>query len=102
MNTTKSDGAGAPPARFKVDVIYAAPNGTVRQVVEVTEGATIEQAVQRARFAERFRGLDLEHSRVGVFGNLATLSTRLRPGDRVEIYRPITCDPETVPRRDRQ
>ena len=24
----------------------------------------------------------------------------LRPGDRVEIYRPIICDPQTIPRRD--
>jgi putative ubiquitin-RnfH superfamily antitoxin RatB of RatAB toxin-antitoxin module len=24
----------------------------------------------------------------------------LRAGDRVEIYRPIICDPQTVPRRD--
>jgi putative ubiquitin-RnfH superfamily antitoxin RatB of RatAB toxin-antitoxin module len=28
------------------------------------------------------------------------LETRLSDGDRVEIYRPITADPETVERRD--
>jgi putative ubiquitin-RnfH superfamily antitoxin RatB of RatAB toxin-antitoxin module len=38
---------------------------------------------------------------VGVFGNIVKLATPLKPGDRVEVYRPITCDPETVPRRDR-
>jgi uncharacterized protein len=102
MNATKSEaGANAAPATFKVDVVYCSPTGTVRQVVEVVEGATIQQALQRARFRERFRNLNLEQSRVGIFGNLATLTTVLRPGDRVEVYRPITCDPETVPRRDR-
>jgi putative ubiquitin-RnfH superfamily antitoxin RatB of RatAB toxin-antitoxin module len=35
-----------------------------------------------------------------VFGRLVKLDTALQPGDRVEIYRPITCDPQTVPRRD--
>ncbi len=37
---------------------------------------------------------------VGVFGRLAKLDAALKPGDRVEIYRAITCDPQTVPRRD--
>ena len=33
-------------------------------------------------------------------GKVVKPQTPLRPGDRVEIYRPITCDPQTVPRRD--
>jgi hypothetical protein len=28
------------------------------------------------------------------------LDSPLKPGDRVEIYRAITCDPTTVARRD--
>jgi putative ubiquitin-RnfH superfamily antitoxin RatB of RatAB toxin-antitoxin module len=36
---------------------------------------------------------------VGVFSKAAKLDTALRPGDRVEIYRPIIADPQTVPRR---
>jgi uncharacterized protein len=103
MSTTKSEvGSSGAPKKFKVDVVYCAPTGTIRQVVEVTEGSTIQQALQRARFQEQFRDLNFAQLRVGVFGNLATLATPLHPGDRVEVYRPITCDPETVPRRDRQ
>lgn len=33
-------------------------------------------------------------------GKLVKLDAALRAGDRVEIYRAITCDPQTVPRRD--
>ena len=47
-----------------------------------------------------FPHIDLETQKVGVFGKLVKLDAALRPGDRVEIYRPITCDPQTVPRRD--
>jgi putative ubiquitin-RnfH superfamily antitoxin RatB of RatAB toxin-antitoxin module len=36
---------------------------------------------------------------VGVFGKLAKLDAPLKPGDRIEIYRSITADPATVPRR---
>ena len=44
--------------------------------------------------------IDLAAQKVGVFGKIVKLETALRPADRVEIYRPITCDPQTVPRRD--
>ena len=33
-------------------------------------------------------------------GKIVNLDAALRAGDRVEIYRPITCDPQSVPRRD--
>ena len=35
-----------------------------------------------------------------MFVRVVKPSAALRPGDRVEIYREITCDPQTVPRRD--
>lgn len=91
----------AAPPRFKIEVIYCHADGPVRQLVELTEGDSVEAAVNRARFHERFRELDLNVNRVGIFGNLVTAKTIVRPGDRVEVYQPITCDPETVERRDR-
>jgi len=51
-------------------------------------------------FPNKVFAIDLETQKVGVFGRLVKLDAPLRPGDRVEIYRPITCDPQTVPRRD--
>lgn len=92
--------AAKPSAKFKIEVVYCAPGGPERQVVELLDGATIEDALKRARFLERFRDMNMSVNRVGIFGNLATLQTKLRPGDRVEVYRPITCDPETVTRKD--
>jgi hypothetical protein len=43
--------------------------------------------------------IDLTQQKVGIFGKLVKLDAPLQPGDRVEIYRPITCDPTQVPRR---
>jgi putative ubiquitin-RnfH superfamily antitoxin RatB of RatAB toxin-antitoxin module len=37
---------------------------------------------------------------VGIFGKITRLDTKLEEGNRVEIYRPITANPETVERRD--
>jgi len=44
--------------------------------------------------------IDLATQKVGIiFGKIAKLDTALRLGDRVEIYRPITSDPQAVLRR---
>jgi putative ubiquitin-RnfH superfamily antitoxin RatB of RatAB toxin-antitoxin module len=48
----------------------------------------------------QFPHIDLGAQRVGIFGRLVKLDAALKPGDRIEIYRAIIADPETVPRRD--
>jgi putative ubiquitin-RnfH superfamily antitoxin RatB of RatAB toxin-antitoxin module len=63
-------------------------------------GVERERRDQQVRHPQTFPTIDLETQKVGVFGRLVKLDAALRPGDRVEIYRPITCDPQTVPRRD--
>ena len=35
-----------------------------------------------------------------IFDKIIKLETALRLGDRVEIYRPTTCDPQTISRRE--
>jgi putative ubiquitin-RnfH superfamily antitoxin RatB of RatAB toxin-antitoxin module len=41
----------------------------------------------------------LGNCKLGIFGKVAELDAALKPGDRVEVYRAITADPATVPRR---
>lgn len=36
---------------------------------------------------------------VGVFSRQATKNQALKPGDRVELYRPLTCDPKEKRRK---
>ncbi|MBK8387005.1 MAG: RnfH family protein [Candidatus Accumulibacter sp.] len=62
--------------------------------------STVRQVIDRSGIPKSFPTIDLHTQKVGVFGRLVKLDMVLRPGDRVEIYRAITCDPQTVPRRD--
>ena len=48
----------------------------------------------------QFPDIDLKTQKVGIFGRIAKLNKVLEDGDRVEIYRPITADPDQVERRD--
>jgi putative ubiquitin-RnfH superfamily antitoxin RatB of RatAB toxin-antitoxin module len=68
--------------------------------LEVSETATVAQAIECSGVLEMFPSIDLDTQKVGIFGKVVKLDAPLRPGDRVEIYRPITCDPTQVPRRN--
>jgi putative ubiquitin-RnfH superfamily antitoxin RatB of RatAB toxin-antitoxin module len=84
---------------MQVSVIYNEPPQQVWLRIEVPEDCTVAQAIERSGVLSSFPHIDLENQKVGVFGKLATLDAPLRAGDRVEIYRVITCDPTTAPRR---
>jgi putative ubiquitin-RnfH superfamily antitoxin RatB of RatAB toxin-antitoxin module len=86
---------------MQISVAYAANNKDgVWIELEVEEGATAEQAIQASGILNRFPEIDLASQKIGVFGKLVKPSQPLGEFDRVEIYRPITADPKTVPRRD--
>jgi putative ubiquitin-RnfH superfamily antitoxin RatB of RatAB toxin-antitoxin module len=56
-------------------------------------------AIEQSGILDKFPAIDIETFKIGIFGKVAELDTALKPGDRVEIYRAITADPATVPRR---
>ncbi len=84
---------------MKVRVCYALPQRQTVINVELADGATIKDAVERSGILRQFPEIDLATQKVGVYGKAAPLETALEDGARVEIYRPITADPKTVKRR---
>jgi uncharacterized protein len=68
--------------------------------LDVPEGSTVQEAIARSGLLTQFPEIDLSKNKVGIFGKLVKLDSPLASGNRVEIYRPITADPETVERRD--
>ena len=68
--------------------------------LDVPEGSTVQEAIERSGLLTQFPEIDLTKNKVGIFGRIVKLETPLADGNRVEIYRPITADPETVERRD--
>ena len=85
---------------MQIGVAYSEPSQQVWMNIEVPEGTTVREAIDKSGILAMFPAIDLGIQKVGVFGRVVKPETALRPGDRVEIYRTITCDPQTVPRRD--
>lgn len=84
---------------MKVEVAYALPDEQVIIVIEVPQNTTIEAAIQQSGILEQFPEIDLGENKVGVFSKLSSLTTPLRAGDRVEIYRPLKIDPKEIRRQ---
>lgn len=84
---------------MQIGVAYSEPAQQLWLRIEVPEEATVQAAIEQSGILKKFPELDLANCTVGIFGKVAQLDATLRPGDRVEIYRAITADPATVPRR---
>jgi putative ubiquitin-RnfH superfamily antitoxin RatB of RatAB toxin-antitoxin module len=78
---------------MKVSVTYALPDRQTWLEVDVPEQATVRDAIEASGIARANPTLDLSTQKVGIFGKVVAPEARLEPGQRVEIYRPITADP---------
>lgn len=85
---------------MQVGVAYSEPAQQSWLTIEVPEQTTVGEAIARSGLLQQYPHIDLAVQKVGVFGKVVKLDSPLKPGDRVEIYRPIIADPQTVPRRD--
>ncbi|MFZ2268966.1 MAG: RnfH family protein [Azonexus sp.] len=85
---------------MQIGVAYSEPGQQIWLNIEVPDESTVADGIERSGVLKQFPHIDLSNQKVGVFGRLVKLDTALKPGDRIEIYRAIIADPETVPRRD--
>ena len=83
---------------LRVEVIYALRDRQVLLALEVEEGTTARQAVERSGILQRYPEIDLARAGLGVFGRMVSPDTLLRGGDRVEIYRSLIANPKEARR----
>jgi uncharacterized protein len=84
---------------MQIGVAYSEPAQQLWLRIEVPDETTVQQAIEQSGILQKFPAIDLDQYKIGIFGKVAELDAMLKPGDRVEIYRAITADPATVPRR---
>jgi len=89
-----------PPAALRIEVTYALPGEQVLIGLDVEEGTTVREAIERSGIPSRFPGARIVAGNVGIFGRPVGLDVLVRSGDRVEIYRALIADPKQA-RRER-
>ena len=85
---------------MNIGIVFAKASKQIWMKLDVPEGCTVQNAVKRSGILQQFPEIDLDKHKIGIFGRVTKLDTILEEGQRVEIYRPITADPETAERRD--
>ena len=86
---------------MNVGVCYAESDRQLWMRLEVPDESTVEEAINLSGVLKLYPEINLTTQKVGIFGKIAALTTTVKEGDRVEIYRQITVDPQTVQRRRR-
>ena len=81
---------------LRVSVAAALPGRQEVIEVELPDGSTVADAIAAARIAERFP--ELASAPAGIWSRKRPRETRLRDGDRVELYRPLVADPKQMRR----
>ncbi len=92
-----TDSNGKPT--IEVSVAFATATKQMWRNLDVTPGATVLDAIEQSGILSEFPSINLETNKVGIFGEITATDTILKNGDRVEIYRPITVDPQRLPKQ---
>ena len=79
-----------------IEVVYALPNRQSLLSLPVPEGSTIEECIKLSGITKHFSDINLNEAKVGIFGRAEKLSSIVKAGDRVEIYRPLIADPREM------
>lgn len=79
---------------IKIEIVYALPQYLFFKQVIAPSNITVEHAITLSEFHKLFPDIDWVSQKIGIFGKLTTLDAVLQDNDRVEIYRPLRCDPK--------
>jgi hypothetical protein len=83
---------------LEVEIVYAEPQRSVVKTLRLAPGSRVADALRFAALDPDFTGVDLANSALGIFGRLTHTDQPLKPGDRIEIYRPLAADPKIARR----
>lgn len=76
-----------------VELVYVPEHGAVfHKVLPFVLGMTAADVLRETRFFEIYP--DMLSAPVGVFSVQISYETVLKPGDRLEVYRPLDSDPK--------
>lgn len=78
---------------LKVELLYIAADASVLHLnLSLPFGACVADALNHSGVLKSYP--ELQGLPIGIFAKQVTLDTLLKPGDRIEIYRPLTFDPK--------
>lgn len=81
-----------------IEVVYAEAQRQVLRKVEIAANSTVADAIRASGVLDMLPA-GFVAAGIGIFGRIVTPASRLRAGDRIELYRPLQADPKDSRRR---
>ena len=84
---------------MNVEVVFALPERQELISISVDPDATVDEVISKSKIGDKFPDEDISNYETGIWGKPVDRSHRLRDGDRLEIYRPLSIDPREARRK---
>jgi uncharacterized protein len=81
---------------FQVEVVFANPQHQKIISIYVPSNSCVLTAIKLSGILLEFQNIDFNKNRVGIFGRLSNLDTKIKEGDRIEIYQSLLIDPKGI------
>lgn len=81
-----------------VYLCYVSPELQFELNFPYQSGLTVAQLLTHAALNQQYPNITFDQMPVGIWGKIISLDTLLKPGDRVELYRPLLIDPKAARR----
>lgn len=83
---------------FEIEVVVQTESSLVQRTLRLPSGSRVADAM--TALSDVLDAEQMPSATSGIFGQQVTPETVLAPGDRLEVYQPIQCDPKAM-RRER-
>lgn len=83
---------------MQVEIVYSSASGqwfNKKLTLSSLDNCSVQQAIELSGILSEFPEINLAEQTVGIFSQKVQLDHYLKPGDRIEIYRPLVIDPMT-------
>jgi putative ubiquitin-RnfH superfamily antitoxin RatB of RatAB toxin-antitoxin module len=84
---------------ISVEVVHLDDEHQWRRRVEVVDGSTVLDAIDKSGMAREIPAGRLDPCQLGIFSKRVSADHVVQAGDRIEIYRPLLLDPMEARRR---
>ncbi len=81
---------------LQIEVVFAGNRQQKLIQISVPVNTNISEAIKFSGILLDFPNIDLNKNKVGIFGKLCNLDTKVSEGDRIEIYQPLVIDPKKI------
>ncbi|MBD1389251.1 RnfH family protein [Neiella sp. HB171785] len=87
-------------AEINIEIAYALPQKQTLLSLAVAVETTVEEAIRQSGVLDMHPEIDFDKvNKVGIWSRACKLSSPLKEGDRIEIYRALIADPKEVRKR---